>query len=63
MMLPATVNSYLKYIHTNISIYVGTGTWYIEQLNGLYPKTTAGNTRPIAASNSFVAQTTIEDGA
>ncbi len=29
----------------------------MEQLNDLYPKTSAGNTRPIAASNSFVAQT------
>ncbi len=29
----------------------------IEQLNDLYPKTSTGNTRPIAASNSFVAQT------
>ncbi len=57
MMLPATVNSCLKYIHTNFSINIGTGTWYIEQLNDLYPKTSAGNTRPIAASNSFVAQT------
>jgi hypothetical protein len=53
-MLPATVNSCLKYIHTNFSIKVGTGTWYIEQLYDLYPKTSAGNTRPIAASYSFV---------
>ncbi len=48
MMLPATVNSCLKYIHTNFSINIGTGTWYIEQLNDLYPKTSAGNTRPIS---------------
>jgi hypothetical protein len=27
------------------------------QKDDLYPKTSAGNTRPIAASNSFVAQT------
>jgi hypothetical protein len=26
MMLPATGSSCLKYIHTNISLYVGTGT-------------------------------------
>ena len=26
MMLPATRSSCLKYIHTNISIYMGTGT-------------------------------------
>ncbi len=57
MMLPETSNSCLKYIQTNFSINIGTGTWYIEQLNDLYPKTSAGNTRPIAASNSFVAQT------
>jgi hypothetical protein len=57
MMLPATNNSCLKYIHTNVSINVGTGTWYIEQLNDLYPKTSTGNTRPIAASDSSVAQT------
>ncbi len=57
MMLPATVNSCLQYIHTNFSINVGTGTWYIGQLNDVYPKTSAGNTRSIAASNSFVAQT------
>ncbi len=57
MMLPVTNNSYLKYIHTNFSINVGTGTLYIEQLNDFYPKTSAGNTRPIAASDSFVAQT------
>ncbi len=57
MILPATSNSCLKYIHTNFSINVGTGTWYIEQLNVLYPKTSAGNTRPIAARDSFVAQT------
>ena len=57
MMLPATGNSCLKYIHTNISMYVGTGKWYIDQLNDLYPKTSTGNKRQIAASNSFVAQT------
>ncbi len=58
MMLPATTrSSCLKYIHTNISIYVGTGTWYINTLNDLYPKTSAGNTRHIAASATFVAQT------
>ncbi len=57
MMLPVTINSCLKYINTSFSINVGTGTWCIEQLNDLYPKTSAGNTRPIAASNSFVAQT------
>ena len=50
-------NSCLKYIHTNFSINIRTGTWYIEQSNDLYPKTSAGNTRPIAASNSFAAQT------
>ncbi len=55
MMLPATSNSCLKYIHTNYWINVGTGTWYIKQLNGLYTKTSAGNTRPIAASDSSVA--------
>jgi hypothetical protein len=55
MMLPATTNSCLKYIHTNFSINVGTGTWYIEQLNDLYPQASAGNTRPITASDSSVA--------
>jgi hypothetical protein len=57
MMLPATRSSCLKYIHTNISIYVGTGTWYIDILNDLYPKTSAGNRRHIATSATFVAQT------
>ncbi len=57
MMLPATRDSCLKYIHINISIYVGTGTWYIDTLNDLYPKTSAGNTRHITASATFVAQT------
>jgi hypothetical protein len=57
MMLPATRSSCLKYIHTNISIYVGTGTWYIDTLHDLYPKTSAGNTRHIAASATFIAQT------
>ncbi len=58
MMLPATTgNSCLKYIHTNISIYVGTGTWYIDTWNKLYSKTSAGKTRHIAASATFVAQT------
>ena len=36
---------------------MGTGTWYIDTLNDLYPKTSAGNTRHIAASATFVAQT------
>jgi hypothetical protein len=57
MMLPATRSSCLKYIHTNISIYVGTGTRYIDTLNDLYPKTSTGNTRHIAASATFVVQT------
>jgi hypothetical protein len=30
MMLPASESSCLKYIHTNISLYVGTGTRYID---------------------------------
>jgi hypothetical protein len=30
MMLRATGSSCLKYIHTNISLYVGTGTRYID---------------------------------
>ncbi len=57
MTLPATSNSCLKYSQTNSSIDIGTGTWYIEQLNNLYPKTSAGIIRPIGASNSSVAQT------
>ncbi len=31
--------------------------WYIEKLNNLYPKTSAGNMRHIAASESSVAHT------
>jgi hypothetical protein len=31
-MLPATKGSCLKYIHTNISLNVGTGTRYIDTL-------------------------------
>ncbi len=54
MTRPATSNSCLKYSHTNSSTYVGTGLEYFEQLNNLYPKTRAGNIRPISASNSFV---------
>jgi hypothetical protein len=57
MTLPATSNSCLKYSQTNFQINVRIDTWYIEQLNNLYPKTSAGNTRPIGASDSFVAQT------
>ncbi len=52
-MLPATNNSCLKYIHTNFSINIGTGSWYIEQLND-GDTTSAGNTRPITASNSLL---------
>ncbi len=57
MTLPLTSNSCSKYCHTNSSIEVGTGAGYIEQLNNLYPKTSAGNIRPITASDSSVAQT------
>jgi hypothetical protein len=31
-MLPATKGSCLKYIHTNISLNIGTGTRYIDTL-------------------------------
>jgi hypothetical protein len=57
MLLPATSNGCFQYSDINSSIYVGTGIGYFEQLNNLYPKTSAGNIRPIAASNSLVAQT------
>ncbi len=57
MMLPVTSNSCLKYSHTHSSIYVGTDIGYFEQLNNLYPKTSVGNIRTIAASDSLVAQT------
>jgi hypothetical protein len=57
MMLPATSNSCLKYSHTNSSIYVQTGIGYFDQLNNLYPKTSAENIRPITASDSLVAHT------
>ncbi len=43
VMLPATGSSCLKYIHTNISLYVGTGTRYIDTLIDSYLKTSAGN--------------------
>ncbi len=46
-----------------MSLVLRVSTYYYQQyvilstIKKLYPKTSAGNTRPIAASNSFVAQT------
>jgi hypothetical protein len=57
MTLLTTSNSCLKYSNANSSIYVGTGIGYFKQLKNVYPKTSSGNIRPIAASDSLVAQT------
>ncbi len=52
-MLQATGSSCLKYIHTNISLYVGTGTRYIDTLIDSYPKTSAGNIKTYRCQRLF----------
>ncbi len=53
MMLPVTRSSCLKYIHTNISLYVGTGTRYIDTIIDLYPKTSAASDKTYCCQQHF----------
>jgi hypothetical protein len=63
MLMNSNINKtafHWKYLVAMLAITSGfqkTGVFKEFFHNKMYPKTSAGNTRPIAAGNSFVAQT------